>query len=59
LFFKKKDESHSEVNTDTPLATEIEALVTDERPSKCPRLIQHKETDVTTFQRDPGLHPQI
>ncbi|XP_062170423.1 uncharacterized protein LOC133876156 [Alnus glutinosa] len=58
LFFKKKDESHSKVNTDTPLATEIEALVTNERPSKCPR-IQPGEMDATTFQRDPGLCPQI
>jgi hypothetical protein len=57
-FFKKKDESHSKVNTDTPLATEIEALVTNERPSKCPR-IQPGEMDATTFQRDLGLCPQI
>jgi hypothetical protein len=57
-FFKKKYESHSKVNTNTPLATEIEALVTDERPSKCPR-IQLEEMDATTFQRDPGLRPQI
>jgi hypothetical protein len=33
--------------------------VTDERPSKCPRLIQLEELDATTFQRDPGLRPQI
>ncbi|XP_062152108.1 uncharacterized protein LOC133860537 [Alnus glutinosa] len=57
-FFKKKDESHSTVNTDTPLAIEIEALVTDERPSKCPR-IQPEEMDATIFQCDPGLRRQI
>jgi hypothetical protein len=59
FFNKKKNESHSEVNTDTPLVTEIEALVTDKRPSKCPRLIQLEEMDATTFQRDSGLCPQI
>lgn len=42
-----------------PLATEIEAFVTNERPSKCPRLIRPEEMDATTFQRDPGLRPQI
>lgn len=57
-FFKKKDESHSKVNTDTSLTAEIEDLVTDERPSKCPR-IQPEEMDATVFQRDPGLRPQI
>jgi hypothetical protein len=57
-FFKKKYESYSKVNTDTPLATEIEALVTDERPSKCQR-IQPEKMDATIFQRDPGLRPQI
>jgi hypothetical protein len=59
LFFKKKkNESYSEVNTDTPLATEIDALMTDESPSKCPR-IQLEEMDATTLQRDPRLRPQI
>jgi hypothetical protein len=32
--------------------------VTNERPSKCPR-IQPEEMDATTFQPDPGLRPQI
>jgi hypothetical protein len=56
--FKKKDGSHSEVNTDIPLATEIETLMIDERPSKCPR-IQPEEMDATALQCDPGLHSQI
>lgn len=61
-FFKKKDASQSEVSTCThlerPLATDLEALVTDERPSKCPR-IQPEEMNATFLQRDPGLRPQI
>jgi hypothetical protein len=61
-FFKKKYASHSEVNSDTPLnrllATDLNALVTDERPSKCPRII-HEEIDATSLQRDPGKRPQI
>jgi hypothetical protein len=42
-FFKKKYASYSEVNSDThlnrPLATDLNASVTDERPSKCPRIL--------------------
>jgi hypothetical protein len=42
-FFKKKYASHSEVNSDTllnrPLAMDLNASVTDERPSKCPRIL--------------------
>jgi len=37
----------------------IRSLVTDEHPSKCPRLIQPEEMDATIFQHDPGLRPQI
>jgi hypothetical protein len=58
-FFKKKDVSHSdtaaapnsEVNTplDRPLATNLNALVTDERPSKYPR-IQPEEMDSPSLE---------
>jgi hypothetical protein len=39
-FFKIKDVSQSEINIplDRPLATNIDAPVIDERPSKCPRI---------------------
>jgi hypothetical protein len=47
-FFKKKDASGSEVN----------ASVTEERPSKVPR-IQPEEMNATSLERDPGLRPQI
>jgi hypothetical protein len=67
-FFKKKDVSHfntaaapdSEVNTplDRPLATDLNAPVTDERPSKYPR-IQPQEMDATSLEYDPRLCPQI
>jgi len=61
-FFKKKDASHSEVNSDTPLnrplATDLNASVTDERPSKCPRILP-EEIDATSLQRDPGKRPKI
>jgi hypothetical protein len=59
-FFKRKEVSQSEVNTplDRPLATNIDAPVIDERPSKCPR-IQLEEIDVTSLEPDPGLRPQI
>ncbi|XP_059436118.1 uncharacterized protein LOC132169045 [Corylus avellana] len=61
-FFKKKDGSQSEVSTCThlerPLATDLEALVTNERPSKCPR-IQPEEMNATFLERDLGLRPQI
>uniref|UniRef100_A0A2N9ELF0 TTF-type domain-containing protein n=1 Tax=Fagus sylvatica TaxID=28930 RepID=A0A2N9ELF0_FAGSY len=56
-FFKKKDVSHSEVNTPPP-ATNIDTSIPEERPSKCPR-IQPKEIDTTSLERDPGLRPQI
>ncbi|XP_062145907.1 uncharacterized protein LOC133853901 [Alnus glutinosa] len=59
---KKKYASHSEVNSDTPLnrplATDLNASVTDERPSKCPRILP-EEIDATSLQRDPGKRPQI
>jgi hypothetical protein len=50
----------SEVNTplDIPLATDLNAPVTDERPSKYPR-IQPKEMDATSLEYDLGLRPQI
>jgi hypothetical protein len=50
----------SEVNTslDIPLATDLNAPVTDERPSKYPR-IQPEEIDATSLEYDPGLRPQI
>jgi len=32
--------------------------VTDERPSKCPRILP-EEMDATSLQRDPGKRPQI
>ncbi|XP_059429354.1 uncharacterized protein LOC132163185 [Corylus avellana] len=61
-FFKKKDASQLKVSTCThlekPLATDLEALVTNERPSKCPR-IQPEEMNATFLERDPGLRPQI
>jgi hypothetical protein len=60
-FFKKKDASHLKVNSDTylnrPLATDLNVLVTDERPSKCPRIIP-EEIDVTSLQHDPGKRPK-
>jgi hypothetical protein len=56
-FFKKKNASLSEVDSDTllnrPLATDL-----NERPSKCPRILP-EEIDVTTLQRDPRKRPQI
>jgi hypothetical protein len=56
-FFKKKDVSHSEVNTPPP-ATNIDTPIPEERPSKCPR-IQPKEINTTSLERDPGLCLQI
>jgi len=61
-FFKKKDASHSEVNNDTPLnrplATDLNASVTNERPSKCPRIFP-EEIDATSLQSDLGKRLQI
>jgi hypothetical protein len=61
-FFKKKDVSHSEVDSDThinrPLATDLNASVTHERPSKYPR-IYPKEIDTTCLERNPGLRLQL
>jgi hypothetical protein len=56
-FFKKKNASHSEVDSDTllnrPLVTDL-----NEWPSKCPRILP-EEIDATTLQRDPGKCLQI
>ena len=59
-FFKRKEVSQSEVNTplDRPLATNIDAPMIEERPSKCPR-IQLEEIDATSLEPDPGLRSQI
>jgi hypothetical protein len=58
--FKRKEASQSEVNAplDRPSATNIDAPVIDERPSKCPR-IQLEEIDTTSLEPDPDLRPQI
>jgi hypothetical protein len=50
----------SEVNTplDRPLATDLNAPVTDERPSKYLR-IQPAEMDATSLEYDLGLRLQI
>jgi len=61
-FFKKKVLSHSKVDSDTPLnrllVTDLNALVTDEWPSKYTR-IHPKEIDATSLERDLGKHPKI
>ena len=59
-FFKRKEVSQSEVNTplDKPLATNIDALVMDKRPSKCPR-IQLEEIDAISLEPDHRLRLQI
>jgi hypothetical protein len=55
--FKKKYASHSKVDSDTPLniplATDLNASVTDEQPSKYPR-IHPEKIDATSLERDPG-----
>jgi hypothetical protein len=59
-FLKRKEASKSEANTplDRPLATNIDAPVIDEHPSKCPRT-QLKEIDATSLEPNIGLRPQI
>lgn len=56
-FFKKKDVSHSEIDSDTllnrPLTTNL-----NEWPSKCRRIFP-EEIDATTLQRDLGKRSQI
>ena len=52
-FFKKKDVSHSEVNTPPP-ATNIDTSILEERLSKCP-IIQPKEIDTTSLYSLPLL----
>jgi hypothetical protein len=61
-FFKKKYASHLDVDSDTPLnrslATDINASMTDEWLSKCPR-IHPEEIDATYLECDIGKRLQI
>ena len=53
-FFKKKDESQSKANR--PLATNIDAPVIDECPSKCPRIqLEEIDHDATSLEPNLGL----
>jgi hypothetical protein len=61
-FFKKKNTSHSEVDSDAPLnrplTTDLNVSVTDKWPFKCPKILLEK-IDATSLERDPGKRPQI
>ena len=52
-FFKKKDVSNLEIRTPVAVETNVNTLMPDEHPYKCPKL-QSKEIDC-----DPGTRKQI
>ena len=60
-FFKKRDRKNLESSMPTsvePSYSNVEASIPEYHPSKAPT-IESKNIDISSLERDPGLHQQI
>ena len=59
-FFKRKNTNNSEANTDdaSEPTSSVNFPIYDNLQTKF-RRIKTNEIDISSFKRDPGLHPQI